>query len=496
MAKATDSGFGLLSEFGLDLGTEDDVRSKLRQKRIQDAMSLTNEPTSGGLYTNYDPVGVNQSFAKLGATMAEGVAKRFGGEPPIPPEIQSRLETVKATKNAFEEWAKANPDTSAQERMEKYQELIAENAFNNGLPEIGINALRELQDRRAMAEKRAKELEKLGYETEYDKATVKARIYKTKVESGQAGVIEFYEYGSRDPNAAMVGEYNPEDGSVATVDKDGKPKIYRMGEWKLTRPDWAPRVAGGGGGGGGGGRGVGVSANEARYVRDQFAATIGLNRDYLEVFKLLDDAEANKVGPIQGQYGKLLTFTNKWLGFADQLATIASPTGKPRDVFVNSSKTDMLGRTKPVSYNLGTNEGREAWIHDNVDFMRGLVPDIAIKAGYANRYISMMTTLAYSKAMVSEGGSTRSLSDLDFKANLEAIGMGLNSPATLKELLLADADRVTTRLSDKMKVFDPAAAENLIYKDAIDEFTAVREELNSHRKSKETAAERAKRLGL
>lgn len=498
----SDSGFGLLSQYGLDLGSEKDVRSKLRQKRIADSMSLV---TPNRVYGGRDGGGqredpINQGFGRLGAALGNAIGEKTGMiDPQLPPEIANRLETMKATKAEYKAWEDSNKDAPLAARTEKYQEILADAAFKNDLPDVGMGVLRELQDRRLAKNKKETELEKLGYERDEQRDTLKSKVYKSRVEAGKAGLVEFYVTGSRDPNSSMTGQYNPVDGSVTTVNPEtGEQLVLKLGEWKLDRPDWAPRSGGGSGGSGGsGGGGQKVGAHEQRGVRDQYVASIGLQKDYLEVFDLLDEAASAKAGPIIGSYGKMLSFANKWMGFADNLSTIASPTKKAPQVIVNGTRTTLLG-TEPTSYDVGTNAGRIRFIKDNEDYLKSLVPDLAEKAGYADRYISMMVQLAYSKAMVSEGGSTRSLSDLDFRQNAAAAGAGLEDPNTLRSFLLTDADRTYRRATDRLKLFDSDA--EIIGEDAVNEMADVRSKIEERRAGKratpETAAERAKRMGL
>jgi hypothetical protein len=128
-----DTGYGLLSQYGLDLGDEQNVRTALRNKRIQQAMEMN--PNSRG-----DPRG--EAFSRLGASIGNALGQKFGGPNySMPPEIQARLNTVKDLKTSYGEWEKANPEVRASERAEKYQEMLAEAAFKNGLPDIAVDAI-------------------------------------------------------------------------------------------------------------------------------------------------------------------------------------------------------------------------------------------------------------------------------------------------------------------------------------------------------------------
>jgi hypothetical protein len=115
-----DTGYGLLSQYGLDLGEERDVRTALRNQRIEQATKMN--PVNYG-----DPRG--EAFGRLGASVGNAVGERLGGGQQIPQEIQSRLNTVSSTKKAYADWERDNPDSKVPDRMEKYQEILADSAF-------------------------------------------------------------------------------------------------------------------------------------------------------------------------------------------------------------------------------------------------------------------------------------------------------------------------------------------------------------------------------
>lgn len=454
------TGYGLLSQFGLDLGDETDVRTAYRNQRIQRATQMN--PASWG-----DPRG--QAFGQFGAATADALAERFGRGPQLPVEIQSKLNTVSETKRLYGDWEKGNPEAKAADRAEKYQEFLAEAAFKNGLPDVGVMALRELQDRRLAAETKQAELEKLGLQNTYDKDTLKARTYKTLIDSSQAGLVEAYAVGSEDPNASVTGMFNPEDGSLTIPGPDGKPQVLPMGTWKTTRPQWSPKHYMSSGGGDGGAL---PNSHEQREVRKEFAAATNLQRSYGDVFRLLDEAASVSNSNITGKYGKLASFTNSWLGFAENLALAASPTGE---------KPTITMRHNGEEINMSSGGGRAKWLQMNKNWLRKNIPNLPQDAHMADRYLALMNEIAYAKAMAQEGGTSRSLSDADHKNAMISIGAELENPATMAKILLADADRVHDRLQLRFKMYNPTSRENLVYKDAWEEYSNVRSALEPYR---------------
>ena len=284
-----DSTFGLLSQYGLDLGSEADVRTQLRNKRIQDAMTMVAPPQQGVSGRTMDPGNQQQSFGRLGATLGNALGEKFGqraADPnerygAIPPEIANRLKTVEGTKKEFETWKAQNPEAKQADLADKYQEALIKNAFANDLPDVGISALRELQDRRLGQQKKEAELEKIGYENRMSKETIDGSIAAENIKNGKAGLMEVYPVNSRDPNTSYMGHYDPKTRTLTTGDGQVLPEHM----WKVTRPDWDPvRTAAAHARASGAGK---LTPSEGKYIRDKFEATIGMHRKVINVFKLL-----------------------------------------------------------------------------------------------------------------------------------------------------------------------------------------------------------------
>ena len=440
------SGFGLLSEYGLDLGEESDVRSQLRQQRLSDSMKFVTP--------SRDPR--QASFGMLGAALGNALSEKYGGAPAIPPEIEARMKTTEEVKRNFENWRKQNPEATADEITDKYQEEIATSAMRNGLSDIGIQALTQLDGRRKAREKQALELEKLGMDNQFNRETFQARKTKELIEAGKAGVVQIYPIGTDNPNTGVAGVYNPADGSVTFTDANGKPQKVYGGEYTLDRPQWDPRRYNQGGGGGGGSE---FLKSEERDLRRDVASLNSLNDSYTAVFDLLDEAEKMGAGPVQGRFGKLLSATNSWLGFAEQLATATNPI---KGTMPTSTMTNSDGTTMDFT----SSSGRKAWTDRNRHWLRKNLPNLPEKAELADQYIALMTELAYAKALTLEGGSVRSLSDNDFKQSMKSIGMHLNDPRALASILTADADRAYGRLHNKLITYSPEARSRIVNEEA------------------------------
>ena len=443
-----DTGFGLLSQYGLDLGTEEDVRSKLRAKRIEDAMSMAPVGGVGVNGRSLDPTGQGEAFARFGANVGNAFGEKFrpeaSGYGAIPPEIQGRLDTVKQTKDRYFAWEQANPTVPIEQRMEKYQEILAEAAFKNDLPEVGIGALRELTDRRDKRAKQAAEMEKLGYDNKFAKETLDSRIAQEMYRAGKEGTVQIYSRNGRNPNGGFSGHLNA-DGSVTSIDENGQPRVYQTGEYSFDRPSWDPAR-------GGGGDGAGMTNTERGDIRRTLYTAMNLNDGMLGVLRLVKDAGTVGAGNPLGMLGKTTSIIDKFSSYAENLATLASPDGRLPQRGVKSADESVV-------YNIDTPGARKAWAEMNDKWIRKNVPNLPKKAEYANRMIAQITELAYLKAMTNEGGSTRSLSDNDYKNSLISIGGAINDPDTLAQILLADARRMQSRVTNRLSVYDPKLVE-------------------------------------
>jgi hypothetical protein len=466
MATKSDSGFGLLSEFGLDLGSEKDVRSAMRQKRISDAMKFVT-PDQGG-----ERPGTAAGFGMLGAAVGNAIGERFGQKPAaeedkyagMPVEIQSRLKTVDETKHAYEVWQRANPTAKQEEIQDKYQELLAERAFSNDLPDVGIGVLRQLQDRRTLTAKREAELEKLGYENKYDKETIQSRIALAKYQSNKEGVIQFYPRNSQSPNAGLTGHLDAQ-GNVTTIGDDGQPKTYTPSQYTLDRPQWYPNYGHGGSGGA-----DGVGKVEEAHVRKTLTAAMKLNTMYVSTLDLIQESFANGGGNPMGKVGGLVSMGNRWVGYVEQAAAALQPDGRKPTIQFQDSK-----------YDLNNAGDRAKWAKDNAEWARKNVPGLATKGQFADRYISLITELTYAKAMSMEGGSSRSLSDNDFRNSWRAIGGNINDPKAMASVLMADADRLDSGINDMLYVYTPETVQKIVAERGFERYAEGRTKLDKYR---------------
>jgi hypothetical protein len=471
---AKDNTFGLLSQYGLDLGTEQDVRTQLRDQRIRGAMSMVapapTRANGGGLNTQ------QQAFGHLGAAVGNAFGEKFRQERTrygdIPPEIQNRLNTTEQSKDLYARWEASNPTAKAADRMEKYQEIIAETAFKNDLPEVGIGVLRELQDRRLSRQQQEAELEKIGYENKFDRETMDSRVALEMYKAGKEGIVQFYEPGSANPNTGSTGRLGA-DGTITT--KDGR--VLGMGDFTLDRPQWDPARYGGGGGGGGGGRGgQDLTPSAEEKLRVDFANAMTMNDGLVGVLDLVKEAGLVGAGNPLGMLGKTTSLVDKYTSYAEGLITMMSPTkSMPTSVLMK----DANG--KVIDGNFQNAANRAAWAEQNMGWLRTVIPNLPKKAEYANRLIAQISELAYLKAMAQEGGSTRSLSDNDYKQAMIAIGGNLNNPATLAKVLLGDSDRLHSKIGNRFSTYHPDTIKRVIHGDGFERYEEGRRKLEAYR---------------
>lgn len=458
---ADSKNYGILSQYGLDLGAEDDVRSALRQKRIADAMRFVSPNATYGVGQNAQRTDSrNQSFGYLGAAIGNAIGEKFDPKyADLPPEIASRLSTVKGTKEDYDKWLKAHPEASMDDRSSKYQRILAEKAFANDLPEVGIGLLRDIQDRTDMTDKRNLELAKLNYEVDTERQTHDSNIATTLAKNRKEGMVTIYPFGSSNPNTGMPG-YLRENGEVVT----GK-GIVPPDQYTFDRPQRPPTT-----GGSGGGRTGGITPSEAGRMRDRVSAAMRFHRGVLEAMDILDRAVDPKVGPFTGQIGKLSSMANQVVTLADQLAESFSPTG---------TVTSELRMADGSRKSLSSKNDRAQFIADNEKELKKLLPaNLRDKAQVSDQYLALMVELAYAKAMSHEGGSTRSLSDNDFKLAMQTIGANLNSPDTILKILFADSERANSALMDALSLYTPEDQASIVSPEGLKRYVDTYGELS------------------
>jgi hypothetical protein len=463
------NGFGLLSQYGLDLGEDTDVRSQLRQKRIADAASMFTADTSRRPL--YDPQNVAPNFSKLGAAIGNAIGEKrqdpnFG----MPPEIAARLQTAKEVKEVYKSWESENPDATATDRTDYYQELIAKTAMKNGLSDIGIQALTTLEQTRKARQKQDAELEKLDLGNKFDRKTLDARIGAELFKSRKEGIVTVYPRGSNSPNEGITG-YLDEQGNVITRGPDGQEVVLTQDKYTFDRPQWDPAKFQARTGGHGGIKDM--TPTERGMVRRSMVTAMNLNDSYSKLLNLAKEAKQVGAGNVQGQFGKYVKFASGAVTFAEQVAGLFSPVeGGASGMEVKGAKKD---------YEMSSRSGRAEWIKDNKEWLEANMPGLKQKGQYASQYIALVTDLTYAKAMANEGGASRSLSDGDFKNNWRAIGGDLNDPEAMAAILLGDADTQDGRIDNLLSVYPPNIVKGMIAEGGFERYEASRRQLDQFR---------------
>lgn len=224
---AQDSYLGILEQFGLQLPDEQKARQLAREQRIQQAMQM------GGLTENQMGNPLSGTFGRLGATVGSAIANRYGNPAPeLPPELQSRYELVRRTKDQFSQFEKtADPSVTPEQKEEAYQRLLIKNAFDVGLPDIGTQMIGAFKDQRLARQRRDKELEKLGYEVAQDKSDAGLIPLREEAIRWKAATERYTDLYSL--NGEPLGHMQI-DAKGNAVDASGR-ALYRPGEY-LTAP--------------------------------------------------------------------------------------------------------------------------------------------------------------------------------------------------------------------------------------------------------------------
>lgn len=424
---------GLLSQYGLDLNTED-----LRMQDLRRRQGIGLELADGiGLRGTTQRAGA-QTGALLAAALQNRNYKPNEGE-------QARISVGEQTKKQMDQWLSANPEASGYDRATKYKELLAANAYRNGLPEIGTQILGELDASKRARQKQDLELRKLGVETKVAEATADDEIYKSAIESGQAAYMDAYLVGSRDPNATVSGIYDPKDHSLTLANGQKIP----AGMWKTTRPSYDPRV----GDGGRGGFGSRVGVDEQKKLRENAAAVMDLVDKVIAVddhFNAIYERGGNVAGAM-GTTGKVVAFVDRFVNTATDLARAMSPDGKTTGAITYKTKEGILGREK--NYNLDSAADRAELARNQADRIKKYLPsDLALKAEDAERFRGMIVDLAYAQARAAEPGA-KALTDADFEHALKSIGGHLNDPTTLRKMLFEKAFIASKSLENRFSLY-------------------------------------------
>ena len=472
-----------MADMSADVPDEDKLRIALRQQRVAQSMQLV--PEADRAYGRYDRL--RYDTARIGAALGNAVSEKMGGEPPIPDEMQNKIAAIRETKQNFEAWAKdpSNKDADSNARAMQWQKYAVESAFKNNLPAIGIKALRDLQDRQDSLAKAAGEREKLGYENEYAKATLKARIYKTQFDAKKGGQVEVYPIGSTDPNVGQVGFLNfgdPEkpDGSVTLADGvELRPNAYTF-----DRPQRPPQASSGRGDGGG----VLITPTGADKVRLQMLAAMKFNTGVVDTLHLLDEAAKEGV-TASGWLGKITNFTNQITTFSEQLAGSMSPTGTASLTVTHDdgSKTDLSSASARAQYARANFKDIKKWLPKQYQ------DESAVGA---QKLAAIMVDLTYAQAMTHEGGSSRSLSDHDFDQAGRSLGMHLNNPDAMRNILLDSAMRSHGAVEDTLSMFGEEDRNKIAsgagfsrYQESVGAITQERDALTARQAARQAAEE-------
>lgn len=449
---------GLLGQYGLG-ATPEDLRKAELLKQQKTALSLVNNM---GFERPAD-----QGMAQVGGLLAAALGNR-GYQ--IPDAEMRKIATANQAKQMLDEWLAANKTASPKDRADKYQEFLATSAFQNGLPEIGAPILDELTTKKLQRQTQETALEEAGLRLDRTKATHKSGIAKDLIENSKAGIIEFYPAGSRDPNSALTGVYNPADMSVRTSDG----KVYQLGQWKTDRPQFDPKLSLGGGGSGSKFDKLldeyGIAKSEAGAIRASQMASYGQMQSMAEIDDLFTEAlNAGRPVNFTSDYGKLAQLGERWTNFAGSLAESVSPTNGV------VGKIDLVDKGK--TFNLDSASDRLQYTQQYLSEIKKLMPaNMAADAQYADRYASLIVDLAYATARAAEPGA-KALTNEDFKRAMQVIGGNMSNPETLRKIMFTKAMKTTQLLDQNLAQFPEEVRKKLIGDEAWENYNVLKEDL-------------------
>jgi len=386
--------------------TEEEMRDQELRKRQAIGLGVT--PT----YRDPAITGTANAGALLGANLSmRGYEK--------PAKEKAKMATAQGAKARFDEWNKANPSTPNAEKAMKFQEFVAQEAFKNGLPEIGSPILTQLDEQVAARKKREMELEDAGISLDVSRKYA-ARQAKATVEQGEAKALdsrraEIFPRGTSNPNTSLGLAYINDDGSAVIGDK-----TFPAGSYTTTRPD-APSSGGGGGGSGG------VGVYEQRTVRDLHSSAMKVMRGMGNIFDTIEEAGKGGQVDIMGRGGDIMKSSTS---LVDNMSTIyrvvAEATGGDPTQVGQFTRED--GEVEDFAQSKMRYLKKESAVLESALEKGGLHK----KAAQQQRLQSQFFDLAYAHALANSGGGR--VSDSDFKNSLLVVGERITQPDSLRQL--------------------------------------------------------------
>lgn len=472
---------GFLAELGLNVDREAIAKAQ-KQQQMADALGLAE---SVGYKTAHE-----QTAGNIGALLGARLSKPDG----LTPDQERRAKAAEAANKRMEEWVRANAASAPADREEKYMEFVADEAFRNGLPEVGTQASTALDERRKVRRLQEVELELAGLKVpaaKLDMDATRANIDQSR-DTGRYKTI--WRYGENNPNAGRRAYMDPATGDALAG--PGGPVIAKAGEYTDKAPERPDAW-----GRGGRGAGFGATNTEMGKVRDAYAALYRRGNTLDEMRTVLEESiDTTGTLAATGNAGKLVAWTSR-LG---------------NDIYNMMSAAGMAGEFTALGadgkeYSLDTSSGRQKLAAQYKSTILQFLPEQFHKTGQqADKWASLVTELMYLEARSAEAGA-KQFSDKDIEAMAAIIGANVNDPKALRDILLSSYNRAAADLEYSMLRYPPQVRNLIVDPEAQMRLDEQRAEVLARweqplggtdaftpdkPKGKETPEETAARLGI
>ena len=430
---------GLLQQFGLPEESESEILARnVRNGRIRSA-KLFDAARYPSEYRD-----VAAAASNIGTLFGQFMTRKQARENPE----AARARVVEDARTRFEEVAQQPgfSDMSLQDKATRFQEILAESAFQNGVPEVGAtvgNAVRQqkreqqaqeieldkLRDQRtaagltlAQAQRDAKRDIVFG-DTLAAQEVAKGKVAVRKAANGRGTMKDVYIGNSQEPMAAFI------DDDFNVIGPDGEPLEY--GTYSFSKPPAASdevamadapvdtkaktlrRI---------------MSPSQQGAIRDSAVALERQARASNEIFGILRDLYATTDGQpinIMDGAGTAIAASRK---IVDTVGALSREFGGVFNVGIGNPDEDE----KRMAFN-PKKPDVEA-IENRFGSLDTYIPSAFRDSGRsAAEMKSVIVTLAYAKARANEPGNTR-LSDTDFKNALQEVGASVSDPETMRRI--------------------------------------------------------------
>jgi hypothetical protein len=358
---------------------------------------------------------------------------------------ETKVRAAEAANKRMEEWMKSNAEAPTADREEAYLGFVADEAFRNGLSDIGTSASAQLDDRRKTRRLQDVELEAAGLKVPQMKANLDQTKASTDQARGVGGFRDVYSFGETNPNKGRYAYIDPATGDALTA--PGGEVLHKAGQY-TDKPPQRPDLFGRGG------RAAGFAATptELGGVREAHAALYRRGATLNEMRDVLEESIDN-TGTLAatGNAGKLTAWVGRWANDFNNILAASGFSGQ-------FTAVDKDGN----EYSIDSPSGRAKLRLQYQDIMtKYLPPEFRKNAELSSRWTSLMTEMMYLEARSMEPGS-KQFSDADIQHMAAMIGANINNPETLSKIILSSYERAYNDLEFRMQMYPEAVRGTIV----------------------------------